>query len=335
MLWRCRRGSRRTTCRASSYSTASTRPNASRFVPTLGACRGSSNHWGQLATDGRGLVGVREDFASMLLARRDEGLVATRLAGVLATTTPRRHVMYAAPAADLIREQLNDCIREMRIRLAEDADGHGRSPLVDAAQRLATFVALLSAGEGRADVWVDGLDEAHLEPESKGMVWSALRYRAYVHDVVSWLPEPHAAPDLAPSVQYLGKAFEYEMNLSVAQEARRRLGIPMPRCFNEHSPTHGSLAAVPRADMNMKAKNSGCWKSPGLEKVRETMKALRKQGPFVGAHDELLLFHWDALWRNGIVHRIRRTSSTRTAFRSPTGCSGSSHPRAQSVSFSG
>jgi hypothetical protein len=88
--------------------------------------------------------------------------------------------------------------------------------------------------------------------------------------------------DFSPVIITLGKAFEYEANLSLAQWARQLLGIRLPDYFALHQPgvvAHLTLTTSTTEIVDFNAKRDGRWLPPGMGKTRIALMRLTTDGP--------------------------------------------------------
>lgn len=257
---------------------------------------------GKAAHDGRtpadlGLQSPAWPTGAHGAGRIARGSIAGHLADVLATTLPGKRSIDVAKKAIVAALGRLDEIRQ-------DATGEDEYEDVErAALLLAHLIAFTSGRYPRASEeatpFVTGYEE-HLERESRVWLGTALRC-ASMSDVVGPIlgTEWH---DETPGVICLGKLFEHEVNLSIGQEVRRRLGVPMGEFYDRPWPGAEKLGA--RGKMNQRSRHDpGRWQSPGLGAVREEAKAERPP-PYCDDIDDIMFEHWKRIedLRNAAAH---------------------------------
>jgi hypothetical protein len=111
---------------------------------------------------------------------------------------------------------------------------------------------------------------------------------------------------VAPIVICYGRSFEAEINASVVQGLRHRMGVSMPDYFGRHQPAVESRVAVTiggqPATIDLNAKRSGRWWPPGLGQSEEVARKL-------GAGDLLGPAAWETLLQEWTVIRRHRNSA--------------------------
>lgn len=131
-------------------------------------------------------------------------------------------------------------------------------------------------------------------------------------DFETRLQELDLPPDYSFLINPIGKAFEIEINLSVVQWMRQKLGIEMPRYFNKRKEPYNQYCITPdpvvvksptQVDLN---KGRGqTWYAPGIGQSELAFKALIRRGVCLDEINiKILLSNWGIIrtYRNRGAH---------------------------------
>jgi hypothetical protein len=207
--------------------------------------------------------------------------VVGAIADVLSTTVRNASGRgpIAANAAAVMLQALRTANKQWRAarREAGDAEHEDLAASVDRTARFLLDLVVLATTTGATDP-MQLVDERYLEPESRTWISTALHF---VANSVAGLENPPTAlapflDDFGPCAFNLGKALENEVNRSIAQEIRRRLGVPMPSYYDKHWPDAGQLGYT--CNMNTRGRHIS-WQSPGLGRVLAEARNGRNSPP--------------------------------------------------------
>lgn len=210
-------------------------------------------------------------------------------------------VVAASAGTSDARNFLDGAISRARHRLAPSS---GSSEIVSCRDpedalisqlQIALATALKRASQAGTEWPWPSIAKDQMEHEAWAALSTALRLHA-LDDLEDWSPV---------TVCY-GKAFEAEINASVVQDIRRRLGIDLPQFFKQHQP-HRSAAVFVNAfkrDIDFNVKRLKQWLPPGLGESEEAARQLGSCGFAVDGLWSELLEHWREIrrLRNAAAH---------------------------------
>jgi hypothetical protein len=180
------------------------------------------------------------------------------------------------------------------VLLQRGREAIARSPLagalldkvVQAAEGVADGVRkqLAGAAEGLPpnDAW--GITEEGLEPETRRFLHNAYLYAGFAKFGNKVL----ALDDFSPVTITLAKAFETEVNMSLVQWIRHRLGIALPGYFATHQPGATAIYTLKSScpsPVDFNAQRAGQWAPPALGGTRLVVEDMTRTEPPP---------HWDA-----------------------------------------
>lgn len=164
--------------------------------------------------------------------------------------------------------------------------------------RIALATALLRAPQARLEWPWPSIAKEQMEHEAWAAMSTALRLHA-LDDLEDWSPV---------SVCY-GKALEAEINASVVQDIRRRLGIRLPEFFKRYQPNcHASVFVNTfNSDIDFNVQRRGQWLPPGLGQSEEVARQLGSGDFAVDEQWSELLLRWSEIrrLRNAAAHASR------------------------------
>lgn len=117
--------------------------------------------------------------------------------------------------------------------------------------------------EGLEDVTVKHLQDAHVVADA--LETGAIKLNVYT-----------------PVISSLGNAFECELNASLVQWARQRVGVKMPAYYGRYQPGVEArvVPSIPNGEaVDLNAKRDGEWLPPGMGRSRLVVKDLAASAP--------------------------------------------------------
>jgi hypothetical protein len=155
-----------------------------------------------------------------------------------------------------------------------------------------------------SDAW--GLCEEGIEPETRRFLHNAYLYAGFAKLGSKVL----ALDDFSPVTITLAKAFETEVNMSLVQWIRQRLGIALPGYFATHQPRATAMYALKSSchgAVDFNAQRDGQWAPPALGATRLVIEEMTQAEPppyWDSARWKQTLAAWARLQRlrNGAAH---------------------------------
>lgn len=220
--------------------------------------------------------------------------VLDRLASILAPSVT--DFLGRDDAHRAIRHDIETQEGEVQRLLVEASRGGGEESLLKAvlgAFRLGVTIAL-SRG-GTAQVGWPWPSRELWELEAAASLATAMKLRTLTDLEI-----------VAPIVMCYGRSFEAEINASVVQDLRRRLGVQMPDYFCRHQPRLSARVDIVSGGrteaINFNSKRYRRWQAPGLGQSEQVARKL-------GHGDQLQSEMWESLLQQWSVIRRHRNAA--------------------------
>jgi hypothetical protein len=216
--------------------------------------------------------------------------------------------------AQTVLKRLYENLSLIRQQLPEGdiEDSEHLHTISELSLQIAEFIALLNQKsfqkihKKRTASPILEIDPKNLEPESVQMLKTA----TLIYDLYQYPPDwvDIYELDLSPLVITLAKIFENELNHSLVQWIRKKLGIDMPAFFTKHQPNKNAVQHIREGyeiDFNRHTR-AGEWIPPGLGQSQNAYKEILKTtiSPISTPQNNSFLIYWKEIGktRNNAAH---------------------------------